>query len=59
MRSGDAELEAGGWMTTPATSELVLGDSTDLWKKLTGDIGGEIMLDTLAIKHRPPDPSLN
>ena len=55
----DAELEAGGWMTTPATSELVLGDPTDLWKKLTSDIGGEIMLDTLAIKHRPTDPSLN
>jgi putative transcriptional regulator len=55
----EAELRAGGWLTGPATSELVFADSEQLWRDVVQDIGDEILLDSLGIQHRPEDPSLN
>lgn len=53
------ELDAGGWLTRAATSELVfLEPGRDLWTELTRAIGSNL-IDALGIKHVPPDPRHN
>ncbi len=56
----ESELEAGGWLTAPARAEYVFHQSEeDLWKKITADIGNEILQRSVKTKHRPSDPSMN
>ena len=55
----EGELEAGGWLTRPATSEMIfLEAERDLWTELTRAIGGSL-IEALGIKRVPPDPRLN
>jgi putative transcriptional regulator len=55
----EGEMEAGGWLTTPATNEEVFADHDTIWKSVTQRIGLEIMAPDLDREHVPPDPSLN
>ena len=54
----DGELEAGGWLTTPATCADVFSNQDDLWNRVSRRIG----LDILALRSNgwsPDDPSWN
>lgn len=55
----ESEVEAGGWLTTPASYEYVFSDVDDLWKTVASDIGFDIMTHDMGIKHVPSDPSSN
>lgn len=55
----ERELEAGAWLTTPATAEYLLHVDDDLWKKVAGDIASSTIISSLNIKHVPRDPSMN
>jgi len=55
----EAEMEAGGWLTTRATIDDVFADHETIWKTVTQRIGLEIMAPDLDFEHVPPDPSLN
>jgi putative transcriptional regulator len=55
----ESELEAGGWLTTPATKDEIFAEPDSIWKTVTQRIGLEIMAPDLDEKLVPPDPSLN
>jgi putative transcriptional regulator len=55
----ESEMEAGGWLSTRATVEDVLGDHESIWKTVTQRIGLEIMAPSVDKEHMPPDASLN
>jgi putative transcriptional regulator len=55
----EGEMEAGGWLSTPATIDDVFADHETIWKTVTQRIGLEIMAPDLNREHMPPDPSLN
>ena len=55
----EGELEAGGWLTTPATRNYIFGNDEDLWKTVAQNIGREILFDKLNIRRAPRDPSMN
>jgi putative transcriptional regulator len=55
----EGEMEAGGWLSTPATIEDVFADHETIWKMVTQRIGLEIMAPDLDSEHVPQDPSLN
>lgn len=53
------ELEAGGWLTDPATCDDVFSDPGDLWNRIARRIGLEILGPTLKNVRIPDDPSVN
>jgi len=53
------EIEAGAWLTAPATFEDIFFDGADLWDKVTKHIGATSLRSMLNIKHMPDDPSIN
>ncbi|MAV38092.1 MAG: hypothetical protein CMJ59_21860 [Planctomycetaceae bacterium] len=53
------ELQAGGWLTSPATQSRLFSDAEHLWKRTLDDIGVEILSTVVDRKVMPPDPSLN
>ena len=55
----EAELEAGGWLVSPATAELVFHDKDDLWERIMQAIAQQIMAPSVRTKHLPHDPALN
>ncbi len=55
----DGELEAGGWLTEPATSEDVFSGYEDLWNRVARRIGLDILSPTLRPDQIPDDPSMN
>ena len=55
----ESEIEAGGWLTTPAKAEYVFYDGEDLWEKVNGSIRASTLQEMLSIKHVPEDPSMN
>lgn len=55
----DAELEAGGWLTEPATREDIFSDYSDLWNRVSRRIGLEILSPTIKHLWVPDDPSMN
>ncbi|TWT77323.1 hypothetical protein Pla123a_19830 [Posidoniimonas polymericola] len=55
----EEELEAGGWLTTPARRDEVFADPDELWRSVTSRIGLEIMLPGKKPTHLPVDPNLN
>lgn len=54
----EMELEAGGWLTLPAHSDLVFSQPEDLWKKVCNQVGTGILKDQIK-GNLPSDPSLN
>jgi len=56
----EAEMEVGGWLTLPAKAEQVFETNTDaLWKSVSGEVGSNIMRDSLNLKRMPQDPNMN
>ena len=55
----ESELEAGGWLTTPASSLHVFDCAEELWKKVSQSIGLDILGASLRMRHLPDDPTVN
>ncbi|MEO2021935.1 MAG: YqgE/AlgH family protein [Pirellulaceae bacterium] len=55
----DQELEAGGWLTTPAESTDVFSEPDKMWKRVSQNIGRAILLADIPEKLIPEDPSVN
>lgn len=55
----DGELEAGGWLTEPATREDVFSNYEDLWNRVSRRIGLQVLEPTVRRTHVPDDPSMN
>ena len=55
----EGELQAGGWLTTPASVEHVFADLDDLWERVVRQIGLEILAPPGKFRHIPSDPSVN
>ncbi len=55
----DSEIQAGGWLTMPATSEYVFYGGDDLWEKVSRQAARVSLQSILDIKHFPDDPSVN
>jgi putative transcriptional regulator len=55
----EAEMEAGGWLSTLATKDDVFAEPDSIWRAVTQRIGLEIMAPTVDDEHMPIDPSLN
>lgn len=53
------ELATGSWLVGPAKSEYIFDQPADLWRRVTHEIGREILADTVRPRHRPPEPSRN
>lgn len=55
----EGEMKVGGWLTLPATADLVFSDTETLWKAVCGEIGRRIMIPDLPPDRLPKDPGLN
>jgi len=55
----EGELEQGAWLTMPATADDIFYNDTDLWEKVTKNIGKSVLQSMLNIKEVPDDPSVN
>ncbi len=57
----ESEMEAGGWLTLPATAEFVFYDEEDLWERTCKQSGRSILQSMLHLdaKQLPDDPSVN
>ncbi len=55
----EGELEAGHWLTTPATAEHVFHNVDNLWGQVLKHIGEGMYHSVLKIKHVPKDASMN
>jgi putative transcriptional regulator len=55
----EKELELGAWHTTPATVEFVFGEESDLWQRISKQLGKSTLQSILGLKHMPEDPSVN
>lgn len=55
----ESEIEAGAWLTTPATVEYVFCDAESLWEDGSKRIGESLLQAMLKIKHVPKDPLMN
>lgn len=53
------ELAAGGWLTTPATDDIVFSRDDEMWKHVAGAIGLEILSRAARPKHVPNDVTAN
>ncbi|RCS42123.1 YqgE/AlgH family protein [Bremerella cremea] len=54
------EMEVGGWLTLPARKEPIFESNTDLlWKSVSGEVGSNIMRESLNLKSMPQDPNMN
>lgn len=55
----ESELDAGGWLTTPAKQKFIFHHDADLWKTVANEIGQDALYSHLKISNSPSDPSLN
>lgn len=55
----DEELAAGGWLTAPADSTDVFSEPDKMWKRVSQNIGREVLLIDLPKKLIPDDPTVN
>lgn len=55
----ESELEQGAWLTTPATLDVVFGEPSALWKRVTRQIMGAFWQDVLREFPLPKDPAWN
>lgn len=54
----EAELEVGGWMTLPATQEIVFAEPDEMWNLAAAQVTREI-LPGVRKRHMPIDPQMN
>jgi putative transcriptional regulator len=55
----EEEMRAGGWLTLPASYDLVFSSPDELWDEVVQCIGRETLSVAARSKHVPSDPSLN
>lgn len=55
----DGELDAGGWLTEPATHDDVFSDYETLWNRIARRIGLDIISPQISPEQMPDDPSMN
>ncbi len=55
----EAEMNMGGWITLPATADLVFSDPDQLWAEVTQQAGEDFVRRFFPRGEIPPDPSLN
>jgi putative transcriptional regulator len=56
----DEEMRVGGWLTLPASRDLVFDTEEEtLWQRVVNTIGDEITRSALKIRRVPSDPSCN
>jgi len=55
----DDELKAGGWLVTPATSEMAFGSYESLWDQALAQVSGDVLKNILPTGKGPSDPMLN
>ena len=55
----DREIQAGGWLILPATTETVFYSGEDLWERTSKQVARASLQSILKIKHFPDDPSVN
>lgn len=55
----EGEMAEGSWRVLPATVEHVFIADADLWDRLMREHSGKQILDTLHIRHVPPDLRMN
>jgi putative transcriptional regulator len=55
----ESELEDGGWLVVPATTQAVFADDPDQWMKIMKEINLSSLYSGLNPKVIPPDPSVN
>lgn len=53
------ELRVGGWMTLPANDEYVFGETAEMWKKASQQVGEAITMPLMGSIEIPEDPSFN
>ena len=55
----EAELEAGGWLTFPATADDVFSDVEEVWRRISRRINLDILAGSIAPEQVPDDPTWN
>lgn len=55
----EAELQQGGWLTTPAEAGDVFADPAEVWHEVTNRIALDVLLPGVDPDDVPDDPSLN
>ena len=55
----EGELEAGGWLVTSATADLVFSEPAELWERIVRVIADDILAPVVPKKHAPQNPGLN
>lgn len=55
----EAELLTGSWQICQATPDHVFSYDENLWETVRSQIASSAVLDSLGIKHKPADPSVN
>lgn len=58
-RQLESELDAGGWLTHPATRDEIFSDYERLWKRVASQVGLDILAPTIKSHQVPDDPSVN
>jgi putative transcriptional regulator len=53
------ELRQGAWLTAEATAEFVFYEGSDLWRKVTKQVGQSVVAQLVGLRNLPQDPSLN
>ncbi len=54
----EKELEVGGWMTWPATAEVVFAKPEEMWSIASAQVS-ETIMPHLSNRHTPSDPRMN
>ena len=55
----ESELAAGGWLSMPASLDLVFANVDDLWRRVADEIGRRVLGTGNSRGDFPSDPSLN
>lgn len=55
----ESEMNAGGWLTSPAEPLEVFADPDAIWKEVCGKIGRRIIAPNIPPDRMPIDPGLN
>ena len=55
----EGEMEAGGWLVAPASSEDIFCDVDRAWENVSKKINLDILATGVRLRHVPDDPSWN
>ncbi len=55
----EREMEAGAWLTLPATQEHVFSDPGEIWSLAAHAVGRRLLTESLGLRRFPRHPRLN